>query len=110
MVLIIGKKEWPFKVTPALKKLVKKAHVNLAHVGKGSKNEVRRLAYLTAKASAEADKLEFGYKFEDFMQLVEPGHPEKTMKIATQLVTKATKKEVEKELEAEKEPAEKTKK
>ncbi|PTN08041.1 hypothetical protein C8N47_11181 [Mangrovibacterium marinum] len=89
--LKIGTREFPFEATDALRELVKKTDIKLEKIGK-SKNETRRFAFLAAKAASEKAGVEFGYTFENFINMADPGFIGKAEKLAKTLKAPAAKK------------------
>lgn len=89
--LKIHKREFPFKVTPGLKELVKVTYIKMGQVGKPkAKNESKRFAFLACREACKADKIDFAFTYEEFINLVEPGVIEKAGKLAGQMKPKNT--------------------
>jgi len=101
--LLIKNKECLVGDSPRLRKYVAEAHVNLTHVQKKSRNECRRLLFLAVRAAEEEKGNEFGYKFEEFIQVVEPGFEDKAAKLAA-VLNKPAKKAPEKRVKKPKAP------
>jgi ATP adenylyltransferase/5',5'''-P-1,P-4-tetraphosphate phosphorylase II len=84
-VLKIAKTEYPFEITPKGRAYIKQAAVNLSHVEKKAKNETKRFAYLICKGACETQKIEFSFRWEEFVQFVEQDCVDKAVKMLSSM-------------------------